>query len=276
MPTVHPTAVVDAQAQLADDVQIGPFCVLSGPVTLGAGVRLIAHVNIQGPCTIGDATIVYPNASLGFEPQDFKFKPGAPTAGVTIGRNCLIREHATVHAATKPDRPTSVGDRVLMMVNSHLGHDAWVGDDVILVNNCMLAGHSEVQSRAILSGGAMLHQFGRVGRMAMCSGGSVLSNDVPPFCMTANRNTLVGLNLVGLRRSGMPPEEINAIKRAYSQVFRINPPRAELLEMLDERAKSSPAVGEMAAFVRASKRAICPVGGRRTHQVSNAPEEGGL
>lgn len=276
MPTVHPTAVVDPQAQLADDAQIGPYCIVSGPVTLGAGVRLIAHVNIQGPCTIGDATIVYPNASLGFEPQDFKFKPGAPTAGVSIGRNCLIREHATIHASTKPDRPTTIGDRVLMMVNSHLGHDAWVGDDVILVNNCMLAGHSEVQSKAILSGGAMLHQFGRIGRMAMCGGGSVLSNDVPPFCMTANRNTLVGLNLVGLRRSGMPPDEINAIKRAYSQVFRINPPRTELLEMLDERAKSSPAVAEMAAFVRASKRAICPVGGRRTHQSSNAPEEGGL
>lgn len=274
MPTVHPTAFVDADAHLADDVHIGPYCVISGPVVLGPGVRLIAHVSIQGPCMVGDGTIVYPNASLGFEPQDFKFKPGSPTAGVKVGRHCLIREHATVHASTRPDRPTTVGDRVLMMVNTHLGHDAWVGDDVILVNNSLLAGHTEVQSRAILSGGAMLHQFGRIGRMAMCGGGSVLSNDVPPFCMTANRNTLVGLNLVGLRRSGMPAEEINAVKRAYSQVFRVNPPRSELLAMLDERARTSDAVAEMAAFIRASKRPICPVGGRRTRQSSNAPEEG--
>lgn len=271
MPTVHPSAIVGDRVVLADDVQIGPFCVLTGEVTLAPGVRLIAHVSIQGPCTIGERTVVYPNASIGFEPQDFKFKPGSPTAGVRVGSDCLIREHVTIHAASKPERPTTVGDRVLLMVNSHMGHDAIVHDDAILVNNVMMGGHSEVYARAIMSGGSMLHQFGRVGRLAMCSGGSVLSNDVPPFCMTANRNTLVGLNLVGLRRSGMPQDEINAVKRAFGQVFRANPPRAELLGMLDERGETSAAVAEMAAFVRASKRSICPVGGRRTHLTTNAP-----
>ena len=266
MPIVHPTAIVDPLAQLADDVQIGPYCIVQGPARLAPGVRLISHASINGRVTIGENTIVYPNAMIGFEPQDYKFKPGMETAGVVIGSDCIIREHATVHAASKPDRPTTIGSRVFLMVNSHVGHDAIVHDEVILVNNSCLAGHSEVYRKATLSGGVLLHQNGRIGRLAMCGGGSILSNDVPPFCMTANRNTLVGLNVIGLRRSGMPADEINAIKRAYREVFRINPNRTELLEMLDERAKTSACVAEMAEFVRASKRSICPVGGRRTNQ----------
>ena len=274
MPTVHPTAVIDPRAEIADDAKIGPFCVLTGPVKLGPGVRLISHVCIDGPATIGAGTIVYPNAALGFEPQDYKFKPGAETPGIVIGQNCIIREHATVHAATKPDRPTTIGDRVFLMVNAHVGHDARVHDDVILVNNVALGGHAEIFDKAILSGAVVVHQFGRVGRMAMCSGGSVVTNDVPPFCMSAGRNTLVGLNLVGMRRSGMPDDEKNAIRRAYREVFRRNPPRAELLAQLADRGRNSPSVQLMHDFVVGSVRSITPVGGRRTRMASNAPEDG--
>lgn len=274
MPTVHPTAVIDPAAELADDAQIGPFCVLTGPVKLGAGARLISHVTVNGNTTIGAGTTVYPNASIGFEPQDYKFKPGMVTAGVRIGENCLIREHATVHAASGNERPTTLGDRVFLMVNAHVGHDAIVHNDVILVNNAALAGHTEVFDKAILSGGVVMHQHGRVGRLAMCSGGAVLTNDVPPYCMAAQRNTLVGLNLVGMRRSGMSRTEIDAVRRAYREVFRNNPGRHELLEMLDERAQTSEAVAEMAAFVRGTKRSITPVGGRRFRLATNAPDEG--
>lgn len=263
MPTVHPSSIIDPQAQLADDVEIGPFCTITGPVRIEAGVRVISHASINGNTTIGTGTVVYPNAMLGYEPQDYKFKPGMESAGVVIGNNCIIREHASVHAASQNERPTTIGDRVFLMVNAHVGHDAVVEDDAILVNNACLAGHSYVQRNAILSAGVMLHQNGRVGRMAMCSGGSVLTCDVPPFCMTANRSTLVGLNLVGLRRSGMHSDEINAIKDAYRRVLRANPSRTEMLGMLDERGKNSPAVAEMAEFIRASKRSICPAEGRR-------------
>lgn len=273
MPTVHPTAVIDPRAEIADDAHIGPFCVLTGPVTLGPGVRLISHVCIQGPASIGAGTIVYPNAALGFEPQDYKFKPGADTPGIAIGENCIIREHATVHAATKPDRPTTIGDRVFLMVNAHVGHDARVHDDVILVNNVALGGHAEIFDKAILSGAVVVHQFGRVGRMAMCSGGSVITNDIPPFCMSAGRNILVGLNLVGMRRSGMPEDEKNAVRRAYREVFRRNPPRAELLAQLADRGRTSPSVRLMHDFVAASTRSITPVGGRRVRMSSNAPED---
>lgn len=273
MPIVHPTATVDERAQIAEGVEIGPYCSVVGEVTLGPGVRLLARVSLQGPMTIGAGTVVYPNACLGFEPQDYKFKPGAATAGVTIGENCLIREHATVHAASKADKPTRIGNHVFLMVNAHVGHDSEVRDHAIMVNNTALAGHTELHERAIMSGGAVLHQFGRIGRLAMCSGGSVLTNDVPPFCMSAQRNMLVGLNLVGMRRSGMPREEIDAVRRAYREVFRLNPPRAELLEQLRERGEQSPAVRHMYDFVAATKRSITPVGGRRYRMASNAPTE---
>ena len=274
MPSIHPTATVDDRAVLADDAEIGPYCIVSGAVTLGPGVRLLARVSLQGPLTIGAGTVVYPNASLGFEPQDYKFKPGSPTAGVVIGAGCLIREHATVHAATNREKPTRIGDRVFLMVNSHVGHDAEVRDDAILVNNVALGGHAEVHERAIVSGGCVLHQFGRVGRLAMCSGGSVMTNDVPPFCMAAQRNMLVGLNLVGMRRSGMPRAEIDAVRSAYREVLRRNPPRAELLAKLAERGRESPSVMLMHDFVASTKRSITPVGGRRHRLATDEPEDG--
>lgn len=273
MPKVHPTATVDERARLGEGVEIGPYCIVTGDVTLGPGVRLLTRVSLQGPLTVGAGTVIYPNACIGFEPQDYKFKPGSPTAGVVIGEGCLIREHATVHAATSLQKPTRLGDRVFMMVNAHVAHDAEVRDDAILVNNSAMAGHTELHERAIMSGGVVMHQHGRIGRLAMCSGGSVLTNDVPPFCMAAQRNMLVGLNLVGMRRAGMPRSEIDAVRSAYREVFRRNPPRAELLEQLRERGEQSPAVMLMHDFVVASKRSITPVGGRRHRLMSNAPEE---
>lgn len=264
MTQIHASAIVEGDVKLGEGVEIGPFCVVRGHVTLADNVRLLSGVSIQGPVTIGKNTILYPNASIGYEPQDYKFAPGSPTAGVVIGENTIIREHATVHAATKLDVPTKVGDRVMMMVGSHLGHDGEIGNDVVIVNNCMLAGHTQVHDRVVLSGGVMMHQFGRVGRGVMASGGSILSNDVPPFCMTAGRNMVVGLNKVGMRRSGMSADEMEAVRQAYRDVLRKNPPLNEMREMLDERAKTSEAVRIMADFVRDAKRPLMPVGGRKS------------
>ncbi len=256
MPTIHPTAILTGEITLADDVEIGPYCVLTGNITLGQGVKLIAHVNLQGPLTIGAGTRVYPNASLGFEAQDYKFTPGMPTGGVVIGERCLVRECVTVHAATKPDIPTRVGDGVFLMVNAHVGHDAIVCDEVILGNNSALAGHSEVHFKAMMTAGSMVHQFSRIGRQALISGCTIILGEVPPFCIAAERNMVVGLNLIGMRRSGMALEEINAVREAFRKVLRVNPPRGEMLEMLAERAKSSQAVTEMYDFIRTTKRPL--------------------
>ncbi len=257
MPAVHPTAIVDPEARLADDVTIGPYCIVQGPVILGAGVQLIAQCHVTGPVTIGDRTRVYPFAAIGFEPQDYKFGPDSVTAGVTIGEDCLIREHASVHAASNDHTPTRIGDRVFMMTSSHAGHDCQVGNDVVMVSGALLGGHATVQDRATLGGGCLVHQHTRVGRLAMLGGGVAISNDLPPFCTAFINNRVGGVNLVGCRRNGIPADDINALKQAVSSMLRADLPRAELLDALADLAATSPAVAELREFIEQAKRPIC-------------------
>lgn len=274
-PTVHPTAILRGEIELAEGVEIGPYCTLTGggaggeagagPVRLGAGVRLIASAHLLGPVTIGAGTVLHPGACLGFRGQDVKFADGAPTAGVVIGERCRIREHATVHAATKDGAPTRIGDRVFMMVTSHVAHDATVGNDVTMVNGTVVGGHAQIADRVILSGLSAIHQFARVGRMAMIAGLTGVSQDVPPFCIADGANGLGGVNLVGLRRAGVAREEIDAVREAYRRVLRHRMPRAEAVAMLREIGARSPLVAEIAAFVAESTRGVCSGNPTRRH-----------
>ena len=259
---IHPTAVVSPNATLAEGVTIGPYCVIEGEVTLAEGVHLVSHVQLQGPLTIGAGTQVWPFACLGLPPQDYKFGPDSVTAGVRIGQGCIIREHATVHAATNDHTPTTIGDRVFMMGMSHVGHDGNVGDDVILVNYTGLAGHVTIGPKATLSGQCAVHQFCRIGRLAFMSAGTAVSADVPPFCVVNERQRMGGVNLVGMRRSGMARDEITAVREAFRKCFRTTLPKDELIGTLDELGTRSPAVAEMAEFVRTAKRPICPGRGK--------------
>lgn len=257
MPVIHPTASISSQSQLADDVEIGPYCVLTGKVTLASGVKLIGNVYLNGPIEIGAGTTVYPFASLGFGGQDVKFTPGMPTPGVKIGENCIVRENATVHAATKMEHPTTLGNNVFMMCYSHVGHDARVGNNVVMVNSSACAGHVELGDNVILSGGSVVHQFVRVGRMAMFSGGTAVSADVPPFCIVTARQIIGGINRVGMRRGGVPRDHITRVDQAFRTALRGGLMRSEIIERLTEQGRDCSAVAEMATFVAASKRAIC-------------------
>ncbi|MBL8964022.1 MAG: acyl-ACP--UDP-N-acetylglucosamine O-acyltransferase [Phycisphaeraceae bacterium] len=263
MAIIHPSASVSPQAVLGDEVQIGPRCVVEGEVTIGAGARLIGDVYVVGPARIGEGTTIYPFCCLGFPGQDWKFKPGDPTPGVTVGRDCILREHVTIHAATRPDRPTTVGDRCMLMVNAHLGHDARIGNNVVMVNNSALAGHCELGDSVTLSSSVGVHQFVRVGRFVFMSAGVCVSMDVPPFCVAPETQRLEGINRVGLRRAGFPRDHITAIDEAFRKAFRPgNLSRAQMLEILDTLGAGCPPVEEMAEFVRQSKRGICPGSGR--------------
>tara|TARA_A100000171_G_C2130825_1_gene146588 strand:- start:1017 stop:1823 length:807 start_codon:yes stop_codon:yes gene_type:complete len=264
MSQIHASAIVEGDVKLGEGVEIGPFCVVRGDVTLAEGVRLLSGVSLQGPVSIGKNTIVYPGAAIGYEPQDYKFKPGSATAGVVIGEDSILREHVTVHAASNEHTPTKIGNRTMMMVGSHAGHDVTVGDDVVIVNATLLAGHTVVQDRVTMSGSVLVHQHCRIGRQAMCSGGSILTGDVPPYCMSAGRNMIVGLNMVGMRRSGMPKEEIEAVRHAYKAVLRHNPPLKEMCAELAELAGHSAAVKQISDFIAEAKRPIVPVGGRKS------------
>jgi UDP-N-acetylglucosamine acyltransferase len=257
MRTVHPTAIVSTEADLGEDVHIGPFCIIEGRVKLGEGVNLLAAVHLRGPLEIGARTILYPGACAGFPAQDVKVAPGDPTAGAVIGSDTILREHATVHAATSREVPTRVGDRVFMMVGTHVGHDAQVGSGVTMVNGVGLAGHVEVGDGATFGGGAVIHQFCRVGRLAFVSGGTAASMDIPPYCTLHERNRLGGLNTVGMRRAGIPRDQITRARAAFREVFRRTLPRDEMVALLEARSEGCPVVAEMARFMATSKRGIC-------------------
>jgi UDP-N-acetylglucosamine acyltransferase len=268
MPQIHPTAVVSPECELADDAQVGPYCFLSGRVKLGPRVRLMGNNYINGPVSIGAGTVVYPFACLGYEPQDYKFKPGMQTAGVEIGEDCIFREHVTVHAASNDHTPTRLGNRVFMMVNSHVAHDCTIGNNVVFVNGAGIAGHGVIDDNVTLGGNAVIHQFVRIGRLVMMSGDCAVSLDVPPFCTVSERNRIGSLNLVGLRRAGVPREHITELRRAFREVLRHSMPRNELIAELTRRGATCPPLAEMAEFVAASKRGITPGLGRKPRDAS--------
>lgn len=256
MPQIHPSALVSKDCEMADDVVIGPACVITGRVTLGQGVKLMGGNHLAGhvgPVSLGAGTCLWPNAHVGFEPQDYKFN--GVTGGVRIGAGCLLREGATVHASTKADRPTTVGDRVFMMVNTHVAHDCVVGDRVVMVNGSCLAGHCEVASDVTLGGNAVVHQFCRIGRLVMMSGDCAISKDAPPFFVVSERNRIGMLNIVGLRRNGMR-EHVPALNDAFRRFLYRPMPRGEVVEGLRELGKVCPPVAEVAEFVAGSARGI--------------------
>lgn len=200
MSQIHPTAIVEEGVELGRDCAIHAYAVLRRGTVLGERVTVHAF------------------AVVGGEPQDLKFDPATPT-GVRIGAGTTVREHVTVNRSTKAGAATLVGERCFLMANSHLGHDCAIGDDVVLANNAMLAGHVTIGSGTFVGGGAGIHQFCRIGGGTMVSGLSRVAQDIPPFAMTAERNEIIGLNLVGLKRRGFPRETIREIKVAFRTVY---------------------------------------------------------
>ena len=260
MAKIHHFSLVDPSAQLADDVEVGPFCVIGPNVTLGAGCKLLSHVNINGHTTIGERNIFYPNSSIGCDPQDKKYK-GEPTR-LVIGDDNVIREHVTIATGTIQDHGiTVVGNRNLFMANVHIAHDCIIGDDTILANNVGLAGHSTVANRAIIGGQAGVHQFCRIGEGAMVGGGSILLMDVPPFVIcNGNPAEPHGLNIVGLRRAGYDLKALNAFKAAYKMIYRDGLRIAEAIVALDTLIANNTKVARelqlMRDFIATSERGI--------------------
>lgn len=258
MPQIHPTAAVNPQACLADDVFIGPHCVILGPAVLGPGTRLIAHVHLQGPITLGQSNTLYPYVCLGFEPQDRKFPPGSPTAGVRAGDHNIFREYTTIHAATG-DKPTTIGHHNYFMVNSHLGHDVQLGDHNTLANGSLVGGHVHIHDHVTLGGNAAVQQFCRVGRLAMLSGVMGITRDLPPFCTVYNTRQVASLNVVGLRRAGYQ-RDIPALKKAFDILYRSNHTVANAVQRIRDEMAHQPLCLELAEFVDASKIGICNYG----------------
>ena len=222
MAQVHSLSVVHPSAQIADDVEIGPFCTVGAGVVLGAKCQLISHVVIDGDTRVGFGNTFYPFCSIGLASQDKKY--ANETTRVEIGNDNVFRESCTVHRGTAQDKGvTIIGSRGLFMAYAHIAHDCVLGDDVILANAATLGGHVRVGDWAIIGGLAGVHQFCRIGAHAMVGGASCVLQDVAPYVLgQGNPFSLSTVNSEGLKRRGFTPEMIAAVRGAYRVVFRNN------------------------------------------------------
>lgn len=258
-PRVHPTAIVEDGAELADDVEIGPYCIVGSRVTLRRGVRLISHVCVTGRTSIGEGTRVFPFASLGSEPQDLKYR-GEDTA-LEIGAQCTIREAVTMNPGTAGGGGlTVVGDKGTFLASSHVAHDCKVGHSVILSNNVMLAGHVTIGNHVIIGGGVGVHQFVRIGQHAFIGGLSAVMHDVIPYGMAlGNRAELAGLNIIGMKRLGFGRDGIQSLRHAYRLLFSDEGTLVErLADIENDEVARNPQVREILDFIKAhTDRALC-------------------
>jgi UDP-N-acetylglucosamine acyltransferase len=253
--SIHPTAVVDPEAEIAPDVVVGPYCVIGREVTIGPGCWLQNQVTICGPVKIGSGNKFHSFCSIGQRTQDLKYV-GEPTY-LEIGNDNCFRECVTVNRATAIGSVTRVGHRGNFLAYSHIAHDCVVEDDVIFSNNGTLAGHVLVQSHAIIGGLTAIHQYCRIGKHAITGGCSKIVQDVPPFLIAdGNPAEVRGVNVVGLERRGIPPETIRVLKESYRILYRA---KLNTKQAVEELRRSFGDVGEakeLIEFIEQSERGI--------------------
>ena len=261
MAKIHPLSIVEEGARLAEDVEVGPFCIVGPEVTLGAGCVLQSHVTIRGLTEIGARNKFYSGAAIGCEPQDKKY--GGERTRLVIGDENVFRENTTVSTGTVQDEGiTTIGSGNLLMVNVHVAHDCRVGSGCIFSNNVGLAGHVHVEDHVVIGGQSGVHQFVRIGERAMVGGASGVVRDVPPYVICSGHPCEPhGLNSVGLRRAGFTLEQMNVLKECYRAIYREGNLIADALAEIDgilERADESvrPYVEHMRKFVAESPRGI--------------------
>lgn len=251
---IHPTAIIEDGASIADSVAIGPWCRVSSRATLAEGVELKSHVVIDGRTSVGPRTVVYPFAVLGGPPQHLGYK-GEDTS-VRIGADCIIREHATVNAGTVAGRgETLIGDKCFLMTGAHVAHDCRVGSNVIFANNATLGGHVLVEDFVFLGGLCAIHQFCRIGAYAFIGGCAAVPTDVIPYgSANGNHATLAGLNLIGMKRRGMPRAVIHDLRAAVRMLFAAEDSFQERLDRVAAEYASRDEVMRIVNFIREDTR----------------------
>jgi UDP-N-acetylglucosamine acyltransferase len=267
---IHPTAIVHPGAEIGRGAQVGPYAVVGAGARVGEGCHLGPHVVLEGPVELGPGCRIFAGAAIGLPPQDLKYRPGT-RSGVRIGRDTVVREYATIHRGSLEDSWTVIGDGCYLMAQSHVGHDVRVGHHVILTGFTGLTGFVEVGDRAVISGLTGIHQFVRIGTLALVSGCSRVSQDVPPyFLVEGNPAAVRGVNIVGLRRAGMPAEARLELQRAYKILYRRGQSPGRGLERLRAELPPSDHLDRLVDFVASSKRGICP-GPRRSGGEAGQP-----
>lgn len=257
---IHPTAIIHPGAQLATDVEVGPYAVIGEHVKIGRGTKIGAHAVIDGWTTIGEENQIFQMAAIGAAPQDLKYK-GEETL-VIVGDRNVIREFATIHRGTTSGRKqTVVGSGNMLMAYSHVAHDCILGDGIVMANATALAGHVSVDSFAILGGLVAIHQFVRIGGYVMIGGGTMVGHDIPPYTIAATCDkrdaSLRGLNLIGLKRRGFSPEVVSDLKKAYRILAFSKLKLPEILEKIKSDVRKSKEVDYFVEFIEKSERGIC-------------------
>jgi len=255
---IHPTAIVDPTAQIANDVTIGPYAVIGAHAQIGARSLVASHVVIEVDVAIGTDNVIDHAAVIGTAPQDLSFSAERKTR-VEIGNENVIREHSTIHRGSDEASVTRIGHKNFLMAGAHVGHNCEIGNNVIIANNCLLGGHVRIGDGAFLGGGCVFHQFVSVGRLAITQGASAFSKDIPPFVIAAERNYVFGLNVIGLRRAGFSAQDRDEIKTAFKLVYASGLNVGEAIEKAST-IKFGQAAQEFIDFVAAAKKkGICPL-----------------
>jgi len=273
-PELHPTAIVDASAELDTGVRIGPFSVIGPEVRIGRETEIGAHVVLEGRVTLGARCRIGHGAIIGGVPQDLKYREGL-AVGVAVGDDTVIREYVTIHRATHDGRDTEIGRRCLVMASSHIAHDCLIGDEVIIINYAGLTGHVTVEDRATIGGLTGIHPFTRIGTYAYVGGCAKVTQDVPPFVMADGAPaTARAVNVIGMRRGGIEIEERRLVRSAFSLLYRSGLAPAAAIARVKAELGGHPVVARLVAFVEGSKRGI--ISGRRdrdaAHQESESEE----
>ena len=235
---IHPTAIVDRRAELAHDVEVGPFCVIEGEVRIEAGCRLYQNVYVTGWTEIGERCELHPGVIVGHAPQDAKYR--GERSYCRIGPGTILREHVTIHRGTTPDSETVVGANGFLLGGSHVAHNCALGERVTLINNVLLGGHVTVGDGTTLGGGAVVQQFVRVGEQVMAPGNARVIQDIIPFALLDVEGRIAGLNRVGLRRAGFTADQVRNIREGYRLLFGSDLPFSRAVVQLAETAIGPP------------------------------------
>ncbi len=254
---IHPTAVIDPEARIAESAEIGPYCIVGAEVEIGARTRLMAHIYLEGPATLGEDNLLFPFSSIGVASQDLKYR--GERAETRIGHRNRIREFVTIHRGTEGGgRVTSIGSDNLLMTYAHVAHDVRIGDHAILGNSVGLAGHVVVEDWVDVSPFSGVHQFCRLGRHAFIGPYSVVKQDVMPYSLTSHKPELAvfGANSIGLERRGFGKPSIEALQTAIRLLTRAQLNTSQAIERIRAEVPPCAEVDELIEFIRASERGV--------------------
>jgi len=253
---IHSTAIINSKARVEESVQIGAYAIIESGAIIAEDCKIGEHAQICGSVEIGKGTSIGRGSIIGSEPQDTSFDP-SNKSGVKIGEKNNIRELTTIHRSAKKGGWTQLGNENFLMTGSHVGHDVKMGDRNIIANNCLLGGHVIVGTGTFLGGGAAFHQFVHLGDLCLAQGNSTITKDIPPYCTASQKNRLVGLNTIGLRRAGMDPTTRSQIKNLYRAAFFSQTPFRAALNKINAGKLGKEALKMLEAMKNPSRKGTC-------------------